>query len=35
VLAFDGPGQGAALIQRGLKLRADWENVISIPSGWP
>jgi alpha-beta hydrolase superfamily lysophospholipase len=29
VLAFDGPGQGAALIQRGLKLRADWENVIT------
>lgn len=28
VLAFDGPGQGAALIQQGLTLRADWENVI-------
>lgn len=28
VLAFDGPGQGAALIQQGLTLRPDWENVI-------
>ncbi len=28
VLAFDGPGQGAALIQQGLVLRPDWENVI-------
>jgi hypothetical protein len=28
VLAFDGPGQGAALIERGLVMRADWENVI-------
>jgi pimeloyl-ACP methyl ester carboxylesterase len=29
VLAFDGPGQGAALLQQGLVLRPDFENVIS------
>ncbi len=29
VLAFDGPGQGAALIQRGLIMRPDWESVIT------
>jgi alpha-beta hydrolase superfamily lysophospholipase len=29
VLAIDGPGQGSALIDHGLTLRADWENVIS------
>jgi alpha-beta hydrolase superfamily lysophospholipase len=29
VLAFDGPGQGAALIRQGLVLRADWESVIT------
>jgi pimeloyl-ACP methyl ester carboxylesterase len=28
VLAFDGPGQGAALIQQGLTMRPDWESVI-------
>lgn len=28
-LMFDGPGQGAALIQRGLTMRPDWENVIT------
>jgi alpha-beta hydrolase superfamily lysophospholipase len=28
VLAFDGPGQGAALLQQGLVLRPDWEKVI-------
>lgn len=27
-LAFDGPGQGRALIRQGLPLRPDWENVI-------
>jgi alpha-beta hydrolase superfamily lysophospholipase len=27
-LAFDGPGQGAALLQQGLVLRPDWEHVI-------
>jgi len=29
VLAFDGPGQGVALTERGLVMRADWENVIA------
>lgn len=29
VLSFDGPGQGAALIQRGMTMRADWEHVIA------
>ncbi len=29
VLAFDGPGQGTSLIQRGLTMRADWESVIT------
>jgi len=29
VLAFDGPGQGAALLQRGMVMRPDWENVIT------
>ena len=28
-LTVDGPGQGSALIERGLTLRADWENVIA------
>ncbi len=28
VVAFDGPGQGAALLQQGLTLRPDWERVI-------
>lgn len=28
-LMFDGPGQGAALIQQGLTMRPDWENVIT------
>jgi alpha-beta hydrolase superfamily lysophospholipase len=28
VLAFDGPGQGAALLDQGLTMRPDWENVI-------
>ena len=28
VLAVDGPGQGAALLQHGLKMRPDWENVV-------
>jgi pimeloyl-ACP methyl ester carboxylesterase len=27
-LCFDGPGQGAALIKRGMYFRPDWENVI-------
>ena len=29
VLAFDGPGQGAVLLQRGIPLRPDWENVVT------
>jgi len=29
VLAFDGPGQGSALVQRGLVLRPDWGAVIT------
>ena len=29
VLAFDGPGQGAALLDRGLPMRSDWETVIT------
>jgi alpha-beta hydrolase superfamily lysophospholipase len=29
VLAFDGPGQGAALLQQGLLMRPDWEEVIT------
>jgi hypothetical protein len=29
VLVFDGPGQGAMLIERGVPLRPDWENVIT------
>ena len=28
VLFFDGPGQGEPLIEQGLALRPDWENVI-------
>lgn len=28
VLAFDGPGQGAALLEQGLLLRPDWDKVI-------
>jgi alpha-beta hydrolase superfamily lysophospholipase len=29
VLAFDGPGQGAALLQRRLVMRADWDQVVT------
>ena len=29
VLAFEGPGQGSMIIDRGVPLRPDWENVIS------
>jgi pimeloyl-ACP methyl ester carboxylesterase len=29
VLAFDGPGQGSALIQQGMVLRPDYETVIA------
>jgi hypothetical protein len=29
VLAFDGPGQGMMLTERGVVLRPDWERVIA------
>lgn len=29
VLTFDGPGQGATIIDRGVPFRPDWENVIT------
>ena len=29
MLTFDGPGQGAALVQQGLTIRADWGSVIT------
>ena len=29
VLAFDGPGQGAALVEQGLVMRPDWAAVIT------
>jgi pimeloyl-ACP methyl ester carboxylesterase len=29
VLAFDGPGQGAALVEQGLLMRHDWESVVT------
>ncbi len=28
-LLFDGPGQGAMLVEKGVPLRADWENVVT------
>ena len=28
-LTFDGPGQGAPLIEEGLTMRPDWENVVT------
>lgn len=28
LLLFDGPGQGGALIEQGLVMRPDWENVV-------
>lgn len=34
VLCFDGPGQGAALLQQGLVLRPDWEHVIGQVLDW-
>jgi pimeloyl-ACP methyl ester carboxylesterase len=27
-LLFDGPGQGSMLVEQGVPLRADWENVV-------
>jgi pimeloyl-ACP methyl ester carboxylesterase len=29
VLAFDGPGQGSMIIDRGVPFRPDWENVVT------
>lgn len=29
VLAFDGPGQGAMIVDRGVVFRPDWENVVT------
>ncbi|MCO1656450.1 alpha/beta hydrolase family protein [Pseudonocardia humida] len=29
VLAFDGPGQNAALVRQGIPFRPDWENVVT------
>src|ERR1700744_417105 len=29
VLAFEGPGQGAMIIDRGVPFRPDWENVVT------
>ena len=29
VLAFDGPGQGAALFEHDLRMRPDWETVVA------
>jgi pimeloyl-ACP methyl ester carboxylesterase len=29
VLAFDGPGQGAMIIDHGVPFRPDWENVVT------
>lgn len=34
VLTFDGPGQGAALLQQGLVMRPDWENVLPPVLDW-
>lgn len=33
-LVFDGPGQGAALIEQGLPFRPDWEEVIRPVVDW-
>jgi alpha-beta hydrolase superfamily lysophospholipase len=34
VLAFDGPGQGSVLIEQGVPLRPDWENVLPAVVDW-
>ena len=34
VLAFDGPGQGAVLIEQGVPMRPDWENVLPTVVDW-
>lgn len=34
VLAFDGPGQGSVLVEQGVPMRADWENVLPTVVDW-
>jgi alpha-beta hydrolase superfamily lysophospholipase len=34
VLAFDGPGQGSVLIEQGVPLRPDWENIVPTVVDW-
>jgi len=34
VLAFDGPGQGSVLVDQGVPLRPDWENVLTPVVDW-
>ncbi|QJU52452.1 alpha/beta fold hydrolase [Herbiconiux sp. KACC 21604] len=34
VLAFDGPGQGSVLVEQGLPLRPDYENVVTPVIDW-
>lgn len=34
VLAFDGPGQGSVLVEQGVHLRPDWENVLTPVVDW-
>ena len=34
VLAFDGPGQGTMLIDRGVPLRPDWDAVVTPVVDW-
>lgn len=34
VLAFDGPGQGSVLIEQGVPLRPDWENILPTVVDW-
>ncbi len=30
VLAFDGPGQGAVILEQGVPFRPDWETVVKV-----
>lgn len=34
VLAFDGPGQGSVLVEQGVPMRADWENILPTVVDW-
>lgn len=34
VLAFDGPGQGSVLVDQGVSLRPDWENILPTVVDW-